>query len=570
MPDTLKILRHSAAELLAAAVCSLFPKTQIVSGDATSLGFYYDFFFPEPISKEQFPFIEERINDFMRQNLPIKVMEMARKSAIELFKYHHQDLKVALLKANLETLVHVCQIGQFYDLGYSPFTETTKQVCVVKLLDISNLRVSLPGRPNLSLTRIQGTAFPDNISLKQFLKKAEAAKQRDHRLLGQEMQLFTALDETCPGCWAWYPKGMVIREHLLDWWRSEHKQQKYQSISTPNLFKSNILENGQGPLLRFESEGPSYVYSLTKAPQHALLFKSKLHSYRELPIRYCEFNEFYDQSKESHLWGLLCARSFMVDSSYVFCTAEQVLNELISSLQFIDKSFKIFGFETQWYLRPKNLDARGSAKKRDESQDSLVEALKICGFNYTLDKEGKALYGPIVEVRFSDALGREWKGPYVYIDQYHPKKFGLHYQGQDDRMHTAYMIGRSMFGSIERLIAILIEHYAGKWPLWLAPEQVRVIPIADKNADYATQIYGQIEQAGFRVSMDDRKDNLGVKVHTAENERVPYMIVIGDKEEKNKTISLRQYLQKEVKDGIVLESFLEQLSLEASRKELKK
>lgn len=562
MADSLKILRHSAAELLAVAICSLFPKAQLVSGEATALGFYYDFFFPEPISAEQFPFIEERMRDFMRQKLPIKVMEMMRKNAMELFKHHGQDLKVALLKANVETLVHVCQIGQFYDLSYPPFAETTKQIGVIKLLDITPLTVSLPGRPNLPLTRIQGTAFPDTASLKQFLKMTEAAKECDHRLIGKEMGLFAAFDETCPGCWSWLPKGTIIREILLDWWRQEHHRQKYQIVSTPNFVKPHVLDKAHLPVLSFEPDGQSYLACPSKALLHALIFKSKLHSYKELPIRTCEYGEFFDQGKEGHLWGMLRARSFTADSAYTFCTSTQVLNELISSLQFIDKSFKIFGFEAHWHLITKSHDSKGFAKKWDESQESLVKALKMCGFDYTLDKEGKAHYGPTVEVRFTDALGRKWKGPYLYIDLYHPEKFGLHYQGQDDRMHAPVMVGRSMFGSIERLMALLVEHYIGKLPLWLAPEQVRIIPMADKNAEYAAQAFCAVEQAGFRASVDYRKENLGAKVHAAESERVPYIIVVGDKEEKNKTITLRRYLQEGSQDGIVLEKFLEQLTLE--------
>ncbi len=561
MSNTLKILRHSASELLALAVSSLFPKVQLVSGEATSLGFYYDFFLSESIDVNQLPFIEERMRDFMRQDLPIKVMEMMRKNAIELFKHHHQNLKVALLKANVETLVHICQIGHFYDLGYPPFVKTTKQMGAIKLINIDHIPVSLPGHPSLTLTRIQGTAFPDQASLKQFLKKAEEAKHRDHRLLGKEMHLFTTFDETCPGCWSWYPKGALIREILLDWWRNEHRSQKYQPVATPNLMKPNAADS-QSLLVNFDNK--PFSLCSTKAPSHALLFKSKLHSYRNLPIRYCECSEFYDPIKETHLWGLLRARAFTTDSVYAFCTLDQVLNELTSSLQFIEKIFRMFNFETHWHLISRNSGSMGSLIKWDESLDSIIKALKRCNLKYTLNGEGKALYGPKAEMYFTDSLGREWKGPYIYIDLYHPEKFGLHYQGSDDCMHVPVMIGRSMFGSIERLIAILVEHYAGVLPLWLAPEQVRVIPVTDKSMEYAAQVFNELEQSSFRASIDNRKENLGAKVHAAEKEKVPYLIVIGEKEEKNKTITLRRFLNEEVQEGIKLGQFLEQLSSEVS------
>lgn len=564
MTDALRTLRHTAAELLAISVSSLFPKAQLVSGEATSLGFYYDFFFPETITVEQLPFIEERMRDFIRQRLPIKIMEMMRKNAVELFKHHRQDLKVALLKENMETLVHVCQIGQFYDLAYPPFVETTQEIGAIKLTEVHSFVASLPGRPNLTLTRIQGTAFPDSSSLKQFLKLTEGAKERDHRLLGKAMGLFTVFEDACPGCWSWSPKGTILRETLFDWWRLEHQKQGYQLVSTSNVFRPAKIDTKT--FLRFDSQGTSYLISSTKAPGHALTFKSKLHSYRELPIRYCELDVFYEQEKEVHLWGLLRARSYWADSAFIFCRPEQVLEELISSLQFIERTFKIFGFETHWHLIGKNSNSKKVSRNWDDSQESLLKALAECGLSHTLEKDEKASYGPILEMRFSDAFGRKWKGSYVYIDLHHRSKYALHYQELNGQMAPPVMIGRAMFGSLERLIAILIEHYAGELPVWLMPEQVRVIPVTDKQSDYAKQVYSQIKRAGFRLGIDYRKENLGVKIHASETEKVPYLVVVGDKEEKSKTISLRRHGHKEALEGMALEDFLSQLHDEVEMK----
>lgn len=555
MNKTLKILRHSASHLLAVAVNSLFPKAQLVSGEETSLGFYYDFFFPEPIHAEQLSVIEERMRDFIRQDLPIKMMEMMRKNAIEFFKHHQHELKVLLLKSNVETLVHVCQIGQFYDLGNPPFVQTTKQIGVIKLLDINTFNISLPGRPNITLTRIQGIAFPDNSSLKQFLKKAEAAKAVDHRVLGKKMQLFTHFEQTCSGCWTWLPKGMVLRNLLLDWWYREHRLQKYQLVSTPFSINSDMLQKAENRKFEDRSSGLIPI----KAPLHALLFKSQLHSYKELPIRTCEFSEFCETEKESHLWGLFRCRVFNADCGYIFCLKDQVLPELISSLQFIEKNFKMLGFETHWYLIAKNTSFKGSAKKWNESQDILTQAMSLCHLDFIHDTEENVSYGPRVELRVKDALGREWKGPYVYIDLSHPEKFGLHYQGQEDRMHPPVMIGRSIFGSLERLTALLIEHYAGVLPLWLAPEQIRVIPVGERNIEYAVAIQEKLEEAGFRVRIEKRDENLGAKIHSAKDERIPYIVVVGAKEEENKTISLRRHLQEDVQEELQLETLLEQL-----------
>lgn len=552
-------IRNSASKLLAVSVLSLFPKAQLVSGEVTDLGFYYDFFLPDPIGEKQLPFIEERMRDFMRQDMPIKVMEMMRKNAMELFKHHRQDLKVVLLKENVETIVHVCQIGQFYDLGYPPHVESMNQIGVIKLMNISTFKISLPGRPNITLTRIQGTAFPDAKSLKEFFKRVEEAKKRDHRQIGKEMQLFSQEEELSPGGWFWLPKGMILKETLLDWWKKERVQQKYQFVSTPVLLKKHI-DNEGGALL--ESGGTQYHLAATKAAMHAALFKSKLRSYRDLPVKYSEWWESYDPGKEGLQWGLLRAKSFITEASYTFCSPDQLINELISSLQFIDKIIKIFAFEVNWHLVVKNRYPVKSKKNWEESQANLVKALKACGFSYTLDNEGKAPYGPIVEVRFKDALGRAWKGPSLYIDLYHSEKYGLHYQGLDDQMHATVMIGQSMFGSLERMVAILIEHYVGVLPLWLAPEQVRVIPVADKNAEYAAQVYAEMRQAGFRVGLDSHKGNLGVKIHAAENERVPHMIIVGDKEMLDKTVTLRQYQQETLISGVAAENYIRQLRSE--------
>ena len=454
MQDPNYTIKNSACRLLAISVQSLFPKAQLVSGEVTDLGFYYDFFFPEPITEEQIPFIEERMRDFMRQDVPIKNLEMVRKNAIELFKYHRQDLKTVLLKGNVETLVHVCQIGQFYDLGYPPFVPSTKQIGVVKLLEIHPLKLSLPGRPNLALTRIRGTAFPDAKSLKNFLRASEEAKKRDHRQLGKKLQLFSLEEGFCPGCWFWLPKGAFLKETLMDAWKNEQQRQKVQLVFTPNLIQDPTRD---GTTLQFEPQGVEYSISCTKAPMHAALFNSKLHSYRELPVRYGEISEMYDQGKEAHQWGLLRARSFTIDQVYIFCSQEQLLQELISSLQFIDKTVKIFAFEVHWNLVIKSPNSKESKSKWEESQAHLIKALKACGFSYSLDNEGKAPYGPVIEAHLKDALGRTWKGPSVYIDIYHRDKIGLRYQGADDQMHAPFMIGRSLFGSLERFIALLIE-----------------------------------------------------------------------------------------------------------------
>lgn len=571
LKPNLKLLRHSAVELLAIAVCTLFPKAQLISGEETTLGFYYDFFFPEPLLADQLSIIEERMRDLIRQDLPIKKMEMTKRSALELFKYHKQDLKTILLKGHAETLVSICQIGQFYDWAESPFVDTTKQIGVIKLLRSTLSSISLPGRSKVPVTRIEGIVFAEQKSLKQFLKRIEAAQTVDHRLLGQEMRLFTECqEESWPGCWMFLPKGTLLRRIFIDWWHREQQIHKYQEVFTPSLVKRKSPSQLS---MSVDLAGFCYPLAATKAPFHALLFKSKQPSYQELPIRYSEYSEVYDPCKESQLWGLLRPRIFTLDQAFLFCTHDQVLTELISSLQFIDENFKILGFETQWHMIGKNPSSVGSARKWDESQDILKQAITRCGLSCapeneeSLSDEEGVSYGPRVELHFKDALGRSWKGPYLSIDVYHPEKFGLCYEAEEARLLPPLMIQRSIFGSIERLIAIMIEHYAGILPLWLTPEQVRIIPVGEKNAVFAREVKSDLEQAGFRASIEYSQESLGARVHAAEKEKVPFTLVVGDKEEKNKTFSLRKYAQQDVQESISLGSFLELLKEEIKNSE---
>lgn len=571
MPSPLQKIRQSAAELLAMAVCDLFPGALLVEGDATDIGFYYDFIVEQPLDERGIPLIEERIRSLIKAALPFKVTEMMRKNAIEFFRFHDQDIKAEMLSQSDSTLVTVVKIGEFHDLCDGEVVALSNEVGAFKLLEIAPATLPLPDGESLEVVRIQGTAFDNPQTLKKFLKLAESAKRRDHRTLGKEMGLFTTFDDAATGAWFWLPKGIFLKEQLLSLLRSSHAAQHVQLLSTPRFVKPSLLKKGGRCQLpaevanifpSFSIEGADYVATPTISPLHALVFKGKLRSYRELPVRYAESAEVYTLGKEARLWGMLRARAYTVDMTHIFCSKEQVYDEMISSLQFIDKTVKIFGFEHHWYLVPPGKKYCGTAESWGKCLELMGKALNECGMDYTRDEEGNGFYGPRAEMRLVDALGREWKGPYVGIDFNLPAKMGLRYQGADDEMHVPMMIVRSLFGSLERFVAILVEHYGGLFPLWLAPEQVRVIPVGEKNVEGARQVLAKVQQEGLRATIDCSSGGLGSKIHAAEVEKVPYMLIVGEKEEKSGLITVRSCNRSGTNSGMSLETFLTQMKQE--------
>jgi threonyl-tRNA synthetase len=569
-------IRQSSAEILAYAVTLLFPSTRLLTSEISEIGFTYDFLSDQPLDETVLPLIEEKMRELVKLNLPIQTIEMMRENAAVFFRHLHQPLVAQHIEESLKNIVPIFKMAEFHDYCPPPYESSSSSLGAFKLLKIERLRSHLPIIGESVITRITGTAFADLPALKAFIKRTDQAKKRDHRLLGKEMGLFSQ-EDAGSGEWFWHPKGACLREILLDWWREEHRKQKFQFLATPRVIKQSVLKkSGFYDVLdqqikvfpNFSLDGVDYVLTPSLLPAHSLVFRSHLHSYRELPIRYAEYGEVYQQRKPSQLWGLLRARAYTVDVAHIFCSPSQVLEELISSLQLIGKTVKMLGFEYHWYLVSRGRKYAGTLDKWDLNLDLLIKALKACGCEYTLDAAGKAFIGPRIEVRLIDALGREWKGPFVGIDFNHPERFGLHYHGADGEMHTPTMITRSMFGSLERFVAVLVEHYAGVFPLWLAPEQVRIIPVAESHHDYADDLHAGLERAGLRSQVDYRHDKLGAKVHAAEREKVPYAVIVGDKEKKEGLITVRSCSQKIKTSQMKRESFLQNLLGEVSSKAL--
>ena len=586
---SLNDLRRSTTELLALAVRRLFPNAELAGGDTTSLGFFYDFATDQPIDEQMLPVLEQEMFSIIKSDPEIRSLNMMKQNAVDFLKHHDQPIRSEQVALIPENIVELIQIGDFYDLCPIPHLESLTEPLAFKLLYLEKVVITLPESGEIPVLRIHGTAFDNPKTLKKFLKRAESAKKKDHRQLVKDLDLASTHELTAKGCWFWHPKGMALRETLIDWWRQQYRAQHYQLVSTPKLLKPDLLNKGNitkylremAALPPLSIEGVKTYLPSQNASAHALLFARKQHSYRELPIRYAEFSDYFDPIKESQLWGLLQTRTYYGDEAHVFCSIGQVEDELISSLQFIDKTIRMFGFEYQWHISPKGPRHAGTVESWNKGIQWLTKAAQKSGLSIisedqesesggTFKKDEKSIFGPRAIVTISDALGRLWEGPSVGIDLNMPESFGLRYQGPDDAMHAPIVINRSTFGSLERFVALLIELDGGEFPLWLAPEQVRVIPVRSENLDYAKTVLSQCEQHGFRASVDDRSTAMGEKVYIAERDKIPYLLIVGDKEQNKGEVNMRRCQHNDKGSSIRLDQLLAQLRQEVDSKKTPK
>ena len=533
MTISLNTIRRTAVEVLAYSVVDLFPGVQIIEGKVTDIGFHYDFLLEHPLTDEALPLIEERMRGVAKEQIPIETMDMMRENAMDFFKHHKQPLKIDEAANRPENIVQIWKMGTFYDLCYPPFGHDSSDAGMFKIFKIVS-------NNETGVVRISGTAFANKQDLKYFIKKQEAAKKRDHRILGTEMRLFTEDQENFPGYWSLLPKGAKIREILLNLVHLEDKRRGVHPVLTPRAPNASVFK------------------------QHALLFQAEPHSYRELPIRFSEIVEFAQPVKDDDLWGMFRSRSYTIDTEHVFCTQKQVFEEIISFLQFINKTVNIFGFEYHYNLRTRGQKCLGTVERWNRAIDWMVSGLQTAGVEYTISKEGMS--GPRLEVRLLDPLGREWVGPSLSIDIISPDQLNLRYQESDGSMQVPAMMTRSVFGPLERFIALLVENFSGVFPLWMAPEQVRILPVSEKYIAYADKVREGLESAGIRVGTDYRQDPLGGRVHSAVQEKCPYMLIVGDKEENSGTVKVRTWKQ-DNNETVNLESLLAQLQGEIETKE---
>ncbi len=547
--SSLKTLRYSAAEVLAAATLELFPYTQLVKGEVFEWGFYYDFVFSQPVNQQHVSLIEERMRAIVKERRPVTSVEMLRDNARNYFLDHNQAIKAEILEAVNDTVVELFRMGDFLDVCPQPYITETKQIEAFRLHKCSPKNIALPSR-ELTVIRIVGSVFGDKASLKKNIKIVELAKKRDHRKLGKELQLFGIQESIGAGLWCWYPKGALVRKLLIEWWESEQKHQRCFHVCSPDYMKRSFLDEagffdidpehkGNKLFPSFSLEDGEYCIVPHRAASHAIIFRSLLHSYRELPLRYAECGNTYAYQRDEQSRGMCKARSICVDEGTIFCTEDQLRDEVVSSLQFIMKMIKIFGFEYKCYLTVRGRRYAGTIGQWKTVERVFADSMSVCGCLFQIDDHDSTFFGPAVRVRIKDSIDREWDGPSVMVDFHHPQRLGLRYQGPDGDMHTPMMIRRSIFGSLERFIALLVEQYAGIFPLWLTPEQVRILPVTENNEGFAEVVRNELEAYDLRVGTDYRQVKLAARMRTAQCDKVPYAVVLGDEEEKSGMVAVR-------------------------------
>jgi threonyl-tRNA synthetase len=564
------VFRHTSSHILAQAVQRLFPGTKLAIGPAIADGFYYDLDSNHVFIAEDLVAIEAEMQKIVKEDYPLARREASREEAIEYFTLRQEPYKLELIQdLPPEVQVSLYKQGEFIDLCRGPHLPSTGMVGAIKLLSIAGAYWR-GSEKNKMLQRIYGTSFPKQKDLDEYLERIEEAKRRDHRKLGQELDLFGIADEG-PGFPFFYPKGMIIRNELEDFWRQLHRQWGYQEIKTPMILSRELWERSghwdhyEENMYFLKIDEEDYAVKPMNCPGGIICYKRRPHSYRELPIRYGELGLVHRHERSGVLHGLMRVRCFTQDDAHIFMLPDQITEEIIKVFDLIDVVYKTFGFPYRVELSTKPENAMGSDEIWDLATDALKRALEQKGMDYQINEGDGAFYGPKIDFHLVDALGRDWQCGTIQLDFTMPECFDLTYIGEDGEKHRPVMIHRVAFGSIERFLGILTEHYAGAFPVWLAPVQARVITVADRHLPFATEVAAGLEEKGFRVEVDDRNERVGYKIRDGELEKVPYLLVVGDKETEARAVSVRKRGQGDL-GRIPMAEFAGQLAGEVAQK----
>ena len=566
-------MRHSAAHVMAAAVCRLYDDVQLDIGPPTEDGFYYDFDLPHRLTPEDFEAIEKEMAAFIAEDHPFECVEMSRDEALKTINDMGQRYKVERLADIPEgDAITFYRCGEFVDLCRGPHVESTGKVKAFKLLNVAGSYYR--GREtNPMLQRLYATAQVNDKQLRVYLKQIEEAKKRDHRKLGKELDLFSIHDDVGPGLILWHPRGAQIRAQIEQHWRQSHTEADYEFVYTPHTGRSTLWETSghldfyrESMFAGMDIDGQEYFMKPMNCPFHIKIYQSQKRSYRDLPIRYTELGTVYRYEKAGVLHGLLRVRGFTQDDAHIFCTPNQVKDEIQAVIEFAQDLWAAFGFtEISYYLATRPEKAVGEPEQWDLAGTALEEAMKSCGVEFEMDPGGGAFYGPKIDMKVRDTIGREWQMTTIQFDFNLPDRFRMAYTGEDGKPHQPYMIHRALFGSLERFFGILVENYAGAFPTWLAPEQARVLPLTEKQMDYATGIVHTLRERGIRASVDTRSEKVGAKIRSAQVEKVPYMLIVGPKEVEANVVALRTRLGGD-QGAISLEQFIGDLQAEVREK----
>lgn len=576
--------RHTASHVLAQAVKRLYPNTKLAIGPAIAEGFYYDFDCEKPFTEEDLRALEKEMKKIVKESLPIKTFTLPREEAIALMAKRDEPYKIELIQdLPEEAELSFYEQGDFVDLCAGPHLMNTKAVKAFKLTALAGAYWR-GSEKNKMLTRVYGTAFPKQSDLDAYLERLEEAKRRDHRKLGKEMNLFFFAEEG-PGFPFFLPNGIALKNALLDYWRAVHVREGYQEITTPIILNRKLWETS-GHWFHYREnmyttiiDEEDYAVKPMNCPGAMLTYKNSHHSYRDLPLRVAELGLVHRHEKSGVLHGLMRVRSFTQDDAHIYMTQEQAKDEIKKVVSLIDEVYNKFGFKYHIELSTRPEDSMGTDEEWNMATDALRSAVEELNVPYVVNEGDGAFYGPKLDFHLEDSLGRTWQCGTIQLDFQLPQRFEAEYVGADGEKHRPVMIHRVVLGSIERFIGILIEHLAGKFPTWLAPTQVRILCISDKQKEYGQQVLAQLKVAGIRAELDDRNEKIGFKVRAAQLEKIPYMLILGDQEMNEGTVSLRlrdqqkntQYataefisrLQKEVADREMNSSFLQDLSVEA-------
>jgi threonyl-tRNA synthetase len=532
-PDALYVLRHSAAHLLAEAARRLYPGTKVAIGPPIENGFYYDFEFPEPIGEEALERLEEEIRREIAEGREWERREVDRAEARRYFEEEGEPYKVELVDTADGSLSFYEQ-GDFVDLCRGPHLQNSKPIKAVKLLSLAGAYWR-GDETKPQLTRVYGTAFYDPKDLEEYLHRLEEAKRRDHRRLGRELDL-VHFDEHSPGSPIWHPRGMLIWNALEALRQRENSRRGYLEVKTPLLYDTELWEiSGHWEKYRdnmflIEQEDKTFGLKPMNCPGHMLLFGSEIRSHRDLPIRYAEASTLHRNEPSGTLHGLLRVRHVTQDDAHIFCTREQIEEEVLGCLDYVAYLYDLFGMEARLELSTRPENKLGDDEEWDFTEGALASALERQGIDYHLNEGDGAFYGPKIDLHMKDVLGRSWQMGTIQLDAQMPRRFGLAYAGEDNREHTPYVIHRALLGSLERFMGILIEHFAGDFPPWLTPEQVRVLPVADTHRADAESLADDLRVHGFRASVDEREETLGRRIRDAELYKIPYVVVWGERE----------------------------------------
>jgi threonyl-tRNA synthetase len=548
-PEALQVYRHSTAHLLAAAVLELFPETKLGIGPPIETGFYYDFQRPEPFTPEDLDKIEKRMWEIQQRDLPYERKYTPKAEGLKL--YADQPMKVELITERAGDVFSEYTLGPgFIDFCRGPHVPSTKKIKAFKLLSIAGAYWK-GDEHNPQLQRIYGTAFFTQKELEDYLQRLEEAKKRDHRKLGQELDLFSIQELAGPGLIFFHPKGGLIRKLIEDWMRDQYLKRGYSLVYTPHVMRADLWRTSghlshyaENMFTGMQLDDAEYRLKPMNCPGHILIYRDKLRSYRELPVRLGELGTVYRYERSGVMHGLMRVRGFTQDDAHIFCTPDQIEDEVVNCLEFAIDVLKTFGFEEyeaelSTWDGGKSEKYVGSADLWQLGENALKRASERLKLKVTVIPDEAAFYGPKIDMKLLDALGRKWQLSTVQFDFTLPQKFGLEYVGEDGKRHQPLMVHRALYGSVERFFGILIEHYAGAFPVWLAPVQAAVMPITDRHLDYARKVHARLEAAGLRSQLDDRKEKVNLKIREAQLQKVPYMLVVGDREAETGSVAVR-------------------------------